>query len=242
MRFKDKVIVVTGAAQGLGAAYAKDFAGEGGSVVLLDVNAEKLEVVAADIEAAGGVALACAADIAQERSVQDAVRTVIDTFGSVHVLINNAAVHKSVPVADTEVADWDKQIAVNLTGTFVCSKAVLPTMIKNRYGKIVNISSSAAKLYFPGFGAYAASKAGIVSLTHTLSEEVKQYGINVNALYLGMINTEYTRERLGKDPAVTAKLDEMLQVDEVSRVIKFFASDDAAPIMGAAVDVFGKIA
>jgi NAD(P)-dependent dehydrogenase (short-subunit alcohol dehydrogenase family) len=112
-------------------------------------------------------------------------------------------------------------------------------MKEKRYGKIINISSSAAKHYFPGFGAYAASKAGIVSLTHTLSVELKEFDINVNAVYLGMTNTEYTRERQ-KEGVAFIPLEEMLQVDEVSQVVLFLASDDAAPMMGSAIDVFGK--
>ncbi|MBI9104199.1 MAG: SDR family oxidoreductase [Spirochaetales bacterium] len=240
MRFNGKVVIITGAGQGLGAAYAVDFAAEGASVVLVGRTESKLEKVAAGIQSAGGTAMVCPADIAREDQVADLMEKVMVRFGTVDVLINNAAAHKSVALAETSKEDWDRQIDINLTGTFLCTRAVLPEMIKKRYGKIVNISSSAAKLFFPGFGAYSASKAGIVGLTHTLSEEVKQHNINVNALYLGMINTENTRARMGKDPAVTSQLEEMLQVEEVSKVVLFFASDDSSAIMGAAVDVFGK--
>jgi NAD(P)-dependent dehydrogenase (short-subunit alcohol dehydrogenase family) len=168
------------------------------------------------------------------------VSEAAERLGTVDVLVNNAALHISKRVVDTSKEEWDRQIGVNLTGTFLCSREVLPYMIERRYGKIINISSSAAKHFFPGFGAYASSKGGIVSFTHTLSEEVKEYGINVNALYLGMTNTEYTRQRIENDPAITIDLKEMLQVEEVSKVVLWFASDEAAPVMGAAVDVFGK--
>ena len=113
-------------------------------------------------------------------------------------------------------------------------------MLKNEYGKILNIASAGAKIVFPGFGAYGASKAGIVSFTGILSEEVKLKNINVNAMYLGMVNTEYTRERMDEDAAVVIPLDEMMQPPEVSKVVLFLVSDDASPIKGAAVDVFGN--
>lgn len=240
MRFKDKVVIITGSGQGLGAAYARDFAKEGAKVVLVDVNSDSMNNVLSEIKAAGGKAIACKTDISDYKQVEQMVNMAVEAFGTVDILINNAAVHKSLPVVETSPELWDWQIKINLCGTFYCTRAVLPIMIKKRYGKIVNIASSAAKLFFPGFGAYSASKGGIVSLTHTLSEEVKDYDINVNAIYLGMTNTEYTRARMNTDNAVTIPLEDMMQVDEVSKIVMYLASDEAKPIMGAAIDVFGK--
>lgn len=240
MRFKGKVVVVTGAGQGLGAGFAKDFAAEGAQVVLLGRTAAKVEHVADEITAAGGLALPLGCDISDPDAVDRCFKEILVRYGQVDVLVNNAAYHKSLSVAETSVEEWHRHIATNLDGTFYCTKAVLPVMMKRRYGKIINMSSAGAKLFFPGFGAYAASKGGIVSLTQILSEEVKDYNINVNAVYLGMTNTEHTRERFDSDKAITIALDDMLQVEEVSKVILFLASDEAAPIMGAAIDVFGK--
>ena len=240
MEVEGKVAVVTGAGQGLGAGCAKDFARQGAKVVLLGRTLSKVEKVAEEIKAEGGWALALGCDVGDRDQVKASFERIFAEVGGVDILVNNAAYHRSLSVLDTSMEEWDKHINSNLNGTFYCIKAVLPGMVERRYGKIINISSSGAKLFFPGFGAYAASKGGIVSLTQILSEEVKNYNINVNAIYLGMTNTEHTRERIDSDPAVTVKLDEMLQVDEVSKVVCFLASDAAAPIMGAAIDVFGK--
>ncbi|NCE63958.1 SDR family oxidoreductase [Pseudoflavonifractor sp. 524-17] len=240
MGFEGKVVVITGAGQGLGAGFAKDFAGQGAKVYLLGRTLSKVEKVAAEIRSQGGDACAMGCDVGDYTQVHDCFQRILEQAGQVDVLVNNAAYYHSSTVMDTSLEDWDRHINSNLNGTFYCIKSVLPGMIQRRYGKIINMSSSGAKLFFPGFGAYAASKGGIVSLTQILSEEVKNYGINVNAIYLGMTNTEQTRARIDTDPAITVKLDEMLQVDEVSKVVCFLASDAAAPIMGAAIDVFGK--
>ncbi|MBS3968624.1 MAG: SDR family oxidoreductase [Clostridia bacterium] len=234
MDFKNKVVIVTGAGRGLGKEIARQFALQGACVTLVSRTEKEIKLNAEEIISAGGRAIACAADISQEDDVKGMVKATLDAFGTVDVLVNNAAVHKAIPVSELSLDDWNYQISVNLTGTFLCSREVLPTMLSKKHGKIINISSSAARYYFPGFGAYAASKGGIVSFGHTLSEEVKGHGINVNSIYLGLTNTEYTRSRMNVD------FDDIMQPDEVAKVVMFLASDEAAPITGAAIDVFGK--
>ena len=239
-RFAGKTVLVTGAGQGLGKAFSSAFAQEGARVALVGRTASKLESAQKEIAGLGGYSRAYPCDISVESEVKSMIRAVVGDLGDIHILINNAAYHKSVPVEQTDIDLWNRQISTNLTGTFLCTREVLGPMIEKQYGKIINISSSAAKHFFPGFGAYAASKGGMVSFTQTLSEEVKRYNINDNALYLGMTNTEYTRERMANDPAVAVSLDEMLQVSDVVPVVLFLASEDARAVMGASIDVFGK--
>jgi NAD(P)-dependent dehydrogenase (short-subunit alcohol dehydrogenase family) len=239
-RFQDKVAIITGAGRGLGAQFAIDLAREGAIVAIWNNNPVNLEKVRQKIEAEGGRVITSTTDVTDFAQIEKTVSEIVQQFEKVDILINNAAFHKSQPVVETSIDDWKKQIDTNLNGTFYCIKAVLPHMLRRQYGKILNIASAAGKVYFPGFAAYAASKAGIVSLSNVLSEEVKYKNINVNSIYLGMTNTEYTRERMNNDVAVTIPLNEMMQPPEVSKVVLFLVSDEASPIKGAAVDVFGN--
>ncbi|MDC7235714.1 MAG: SDR family NAD(P)-dependent oxidoreductase [Spirochaetales bacterium] len=240
MIYTNKIVVITGGGRGLGARFASDLAAQGASVHILARNEERLQTVRDRIRRAGGVCEAHPCDISDESAVKRVFKNITNMDGTVDILINNAAYHKSISIEEMPLSEWQAMIDINLTGAFLCCREVIPGMKNKKYGKILNISSSAAKHYFPGFSAYAASKAGLISLTNSLSEELKMDGINVNAIYLGMTNTEYTRERLDSDKAVTIHTDDMLQEDEVSRVVQFLVSDDSAPMMGASVDVFGK--
>ncbi len=239
MNFQNKVVVITGAGQGLGAACAKEFASLGATVVLLGRTLSKVETVAAEI---GECATAMACDVGDSKQVKSVFSKIQQVHGRVDVLINNAAIHLSRTVYDITEEEWDMVIQANLNGSFYCIRNVIHGMMERKYGKIVNISSNSVTNYYPGFSAYASSKGGMVVMTKILSEEVKKYGINVNAVNLGMTNTEKTRSRFSEnDPAVKWSFADMLQVDDAAKVIAFLASDEGAPIMGAAVEVDGPI-
>jgi NAD(P)-dependent dehydrogenase (short-subunit alcohol dehydrogenase family) len=241
MRFSGKAVIITGAGRGLGKACAKAFAGEGARVVLAGRTFAKVEAAAAEIIKDGGRALPVLCDVSNYADVRACVAETVKRFGTVDVLINNAAVQQTRPVVETDAEEWDRQIKTNLYGPFFFCREVLPVMIKNHYGKIINISSSAAKLFFPGFGAYAASKAGIAGFSSILSEEVKEYGINVNTIYLGLTKTEAVTGRVGIDPAVDHPPDKMMTPEEAAKVILFIASDEGKPFVGSGLDVFGLL-
>lgn len=234
MRFVDQVVIVTGAGKGLGAEIARQFAQEKASVILVSRTENEIERVAQEIKSGGGKAIACKADISIEDDVKKVINMALQEWGKVSVLVNNAAVFKENLVTEMSLEDWKYQLDVNLTGPFLCCKHVLPVMIVNKYGKIINISSSAAKHVFKGYSAYAASKAGLVSFSQTLAEEVKKYGIDVNSIYLGLTNTENIRGRIPIAP------EELLQTEEVAKVILFLASPEAAGFKGTALDLFGN--
>lgn len=241
MNFAGKVAVVTGAGQGVGARIAEDFAAAGAKVALISRTQAKVEAVAQRIRTAGGSAQAYACDVGDPHQVEAVFSSIATQLGTVDILVNNAVAHILKPISDLSVEEWDVQIRTNLNGTFYCSKAVLPGMQAKKYGKIVNISSSAVKFTFPGFGAYAASKSGVVSLTQTLSEEMKFHNINVNVVNLGMTLTEDVRKRIeNNDKVITIPPEDMLQVGEIASIVLFLSSDAGKPIMGAAIDVFGK--
>ncbi|MCG2791908.1 MAG: SDR family oxidoreductase [Actinomycetia bacterium] len=149
--------------------------------------------------------------------------------------MNNAAIHRTIPILEVDVDIWRKIIDINLTGSFLCAREAALIMKRQNGGKIINVSSAAAKLFFPGFGAYSASKAGMVGFSNVLAEELKPYNINVIAVNLGLVNTEYSRSRIKDDEP-----QDWLQPDEVAEVIMFLCSSQANIITGTAIDVFGR--
>ncbi|MBP3962083.1 SDR family NAD(P)-dependent oxidoreductase [Paenibacillus lignilyticus] len=195
-----RVVMITGAGTGLGRATAIDFARDGAQVVLLGRRQGKLDETAALIEEVrpGSNALVIACDIASDEAVQAAVTQAIAAYGRVDILINNAAAFEPGRVIELTSEEWATQISINLTGPFLMTNAVLPSMREARYGRIINITSGLASNGAGGYAAYSASKAGLESLTRTTADEEHEYGILVNAFNPGTIRSEM--HATGKDP------------------------------------------
>ena len=190
MELEDKRALVTGGGRGIGRAIALALARQGARVALLSRTRSQLEEVAAEVEGLGREARICVADMARESQIRAAVGDVLEAWGGVDILVNNAGVLGPVgPAHEVDVEAWEHTIQINLVGCFACSRWVLPHMMAQRYGKIINLSGGGAVSPRPRFSAYSASKAGIVRFTETLSEEVAAYGIDVNAMAPGAINT-----------------------------------------------------
>eukprot|EP01032_Pedospumella_encystans_P038599 gene38599-43741_t len=197
MRLKDKVVVVTGAAQGIGEAYAKAIAREGASVVVADLNTESGERVAKEIEAEGGTAMFVACDVSSAESATALVEAVTAAYGGIDGMVNNAAIYGEMAFDLLISVDWDyyqKFMSVNMDGALVMTRAVYRSMQKRGGGSIVNQSSTAAYLYS---GFYGLAKVGVNGLTHQLAHEVGGMGIRVNAIAPGPTDTAATRTQAG---------------------------------------------
>ena len=190
MNLKNKIAIVTGAGQGIGKAIALRLANAGADIAIMDLNLSSAEVVAKNIENLGRRALPFQADVSQSTDVNTAVDTVLSEFGRIDILVNNAGIAgRTLPLTDLDESDWDTVIGVNLTGVFLCCKAVIGTMIAQDYGRIVNIASIAGKEGNPTLIPYSVSKAGVICLTKALAKEVTDYNIRVNAVSPAVIGT-----------------------------------------------------
>lgn len=198
---QNRVAIISGAGTGLGRAASISFAAAGADVALLGRRIAKLEETALAVKAKTGKdALVLQTDVSDEQQVQDTISAVIRRFGRIDIILNSAAVFEPGSVAELTSDEWQNQIAVNLTGPFLLSKAVIPAMRKAKYGRIINITSGLSWNGAGGYAAYSAAKAGLESLTRTLADEEHEHGILVNLYNPGTLRTEM--HATGKDPAI----------------------------------------
>jgi 3-oxoacyl-[acyl-carrier protein] reductase len=242
MKLEGRVAFVTGAAQGIGRAIALALAEDGADVALGDLNLEKLEAVAREVEGLGRKALALHLDVASSDSVQAAVAKVLEAWGKIDILVNNAGITKDNLVMRMKPQDWDAVLRVNLDGAYHCIRAVLPGMVKQRYGRIVNIASVVAQAGNAGQANYIASKAGLIGLTKAVAMEVGSRNITVNAVAPGFIATAMTeklpdavRERM----LTLIPLGRMGTDRDVARGVRFLVSEEADYITGHVLNING---
>jgi len=235
MKLAGKVAIVTGGGRGIGRAVALALAGEGAAVVVSARTPSEIEEVAQAVRDLGQRALPVQADVSQEGDVAAMVDQTLRVFGRADILVNNAAVNlPDRNVVDLTLAEWNRVLAVNLTGAFLCSKAVLPAMIEQRSGKIVNISSIGGRSGAAGRSPYRAAKSALINFTQCLAAEVKRYGIDVNAVCPGGTDT-----RMLRDIDHARGRSGLMRPEEIAAVVLFLASPDSSAITGTAVDAFG---
>jgi len=242
MRLKDKVALVTGGARGIGRSIALAFAREGADIVVGDVNMEEAAKTASDIEALGRKAMAITLDVTDYANVEEAVNKILDKFTKVDILVNNAGITKDNLLMRMSQQEWDAVLNVNLKGAFNCLKAVTRPMIKQRYGKIINMASIIGIMGNAGQANYAASKAGLIALTKSAAKELASRSINVNAVAPGFIQTEMTA-KLPED--LKNKMKEMIPLDkfgtpeDIAATCLFLASEESSYITGQTIVVDG---
>jgi NAD(P)-dependent dehydrogenase (short-subunit alcohol dehydrogenase family) len=241
---RDRVAIVTGASQGIGRAIALELARVGADVVLCSRRPSALKPVADEVRGLGRRALAVECDVADAVQVDDVVGRIMSAFGRIDVLVNNAGYRIRSPLEDLPRREWDAMVATNLTGVFLFSQAVGRVMIGQRAGTIVNVSSGAGRTGARGMAAYAAAKAGVTVLTQSLGAEWAKYGIRVNAVAPGPVETEGVLE-VWKTPAMIAQaarevpLGRLGRAEEIAWAVVFVASDQAAFMTGETLYVSG---
>ncbi|NKB50238.1 MAG: glucose 1-dehydrogenase [Alphaproteobacteria bacterium] len=241
-----RVVIITGAGQGLGRDYALAFAEAGAIPVLAEIDGENLQNVAAEIEAKGGQALAVETDVGSPDSVAAMVAAALETYGRVDVLINNAAVFATIPrrqFYDIPFDEWNKVLHVNITGSYLCASAVAPAMREAGQGRIINISSGTVPQGVPGFMHYVTSKAAIVGMTRVMSRELGDDNINVNAVMPGYTETEVEHASMDPDMHQFIQQKRILKraetPDDLIGIVMFLASPASSFITGQSIAVCG---
>ncbi len=246
MKLKGQVAIVTGAGQGIGRAVALTLAREGATVVVNDIDLEKAEKVAEEIKSQGGQALPVQADVSKAKDVDILVKKALNSYKRVDILVNNAGVAKMTRLLELTEAEWDRTMNINIKGQFLCSKAVIAHMIKQKRGKIVNIASLAAHIGAPGLAAYGASKGGVVQLTKALAVELGKYNIMVNAVSPGLTLTDLIKSAVKDRPDFIEGIDRIplrraAEPEDIANAVLFLASSESDYITGQVIIVDGGL-
>lgn len=238
MKLLGKVAIVTGGGRGIGRAISLTFAREGARMVIVARSAGEIQEVAREIQELNQQeVLVMQVDVSKEMDVTRMVGQTLDRFGTVDILVNNAAINlPKRNVVDLTLEEWEQVLSVNLTGAFLTTKAVLPVMMERRRGKIINISSRGGRVGAAGRGPYRASKAALINFTESVAAEMRDYGIYVNAICPGAVNT-----RMIEEITVGQKVDvsRIMHPDEIAKLALFLVSDDSSALSGTAIDAFG---
>lgn len=243
-RLKDKVVIITGSARGIGFSIAEEFAKNGALSVILDLNREDVDKAVQKIDDLGLKAIGFAANVTDSEAIATTFKTIIDQLGKIDVLINNAGITKDGLIMKMKEADWDAVINVNLKGTFVCSQKVCRYMLKQRAGAIINIASVVGIMGNAGQANYAASKGGIIALTKSSAKEFAARGVRVNAVAPGFIETEMTNilsQEVVDKYTEAIPLSRMGLPKDVADLCVFLASDEASYITGQIINVDGGL-
>ena len=242
MKLEGRVALVTGASQGIGHACALALAGQGASVVVAARNQQKLDELVAQITAAGGKAAAVVMDVADEEQIKSGIKSALGQFGKIDILVNNAGITRDQLVMRMKRADWDAVLNTNLTSAYLCIQQVIGSMLKQRWGRIINITSIFGQMGQAGQTNYAASKAGLIGLTMAMAREVASRNITCNAVAPGFIETGMTAglsEELKQTAVKMIPLGRVGTTDDVASAVSFLASDEASYITGHVLNVNG---
>jgi NAD(P)-dependent dehydrogenase (short-subunit alcohol dehydrogenase family) len=252
-RFVNKVVAITGAASGIGKACATRFAKEGANIVCLDISAEANETIAAECRELGVEAVALPCDVTDPESIKAVMKATMERWGQIDTLVCSAGIYTGSPLAELSLQQWKKTIDINLTGTFLANQAVVPIMMAQHSGSIINLSSMAGKTSWPASAEYSSSKSGVIGLTRSVAMELAPYGATANAVCPGNTLTDMVRNVAGKVGALDGLTgEEWLQMRandcpmkrlaepwEMAGVIAFLASDDSRYLTGQAIEVDG---
>jgi len=242
MSFSGRVALVTGASQGIGRTCALRLAQEGASVAAAARNQEKLDQLVAEISSAGGQAASFAVDVADEEQIKSAVKTAVAQFGKIDILVNNAGITRDQLVMRMKRSDWDAVVQTNLTAAYLCIQQVVPSMLKQRWGRIINVTSVFGQMGQAGQANYAASKAGLIGLTMAIAREVGSRNITCNAVAPGFIETAMTAvlsEEFKQNAVKQIPLGRVGTPEDVASAVAFLASDQASYITGHVLSVNG---